>query len=221
MGLISSLTSKLKNKGPLGSTGSDASQRGKRSGRRVRNPPEHQGPRNRGPQNGPDGQGPNRSQRPGEPGQGPGNPQAGPDQGRRGPGPAQSNPRNDPAGPRGPQEFDDPFEDNPFDDDPFGDEPDRFGGSENVGPGQERDMPTSSNTMMQTQRRDQQRQDGPGADRSRGGRDQPPAPRHYNLDLPLDEDEPGGDDLHTELRQIMRQNERIIDLLEQIRNRGR
>lgn len=70
---------------------------------------------------------------------------------------------------------------------------------------------------MQTQQ-PPPRSGGRGRDTDRPGRsDPPPAPRHYNMDLPMDE----GDDtnilIQEELEQLLAQNDQIINLLKQIK----
>ncbi len=264
MGLIESITDKLKNKGP-DTEGSSGAGRAQRSGKKIREPPQQGGPQNanrgRDPQNtGPQGTGPQGSenQSPARNGPGPDSPDR---PGGPPPGPG-TGPQNDFDQP---DQFDEPkalgadpgqggFDEPGFDNGPGPDRPQDPGKGPGNEPGRpnsrgqdhqdmgrdsgmdmkqppnfERGKDTSPSTGpgMQRQNRGQQQQpqqQRPPRQQSQGPRgrnepEEPPAPTHYNLDLPAEGEGGEGGEIRTELQQIMRQNERIIDLLEQIRDR--
>lgn len=194
-------------------------------------PQPDRGPGPQGPQNA-DGPGPGLDQEPPSPDTGPGQaPSQGPSQGpAQGPG----GPGQQDSGVNPPNQFDEPMDNTgKFGQDELGQDGPGPGGPQGGGPQsgpqggpQGRDMqgqgsepnfergqkatPSRGPGMQSSNRSQQQNPPEP----PRGGNEEPPSPDHYNMDLPDAEETP--EELHSELRQIMRQNERIIDLLEQI-----
>lgn len=237
MGLIDSLKEKVG-----GDKSSSRSDRGMRSGKKIQQPPGNDQPRQSRDRGGTGRQPPQQNQQPrqenasldpsqrGPPGQN--------DRENATPGDALESPsgENPPrGGPGRNPPSDQPRQENASLDNP-GPGPDTdidqqfgsdFGPQQGGGPGRSQEQGPASNTRGQQQqqspparneRQGQNRSPQPSRQGGGGGPDDLPEPRDYNLDLPQGGgSEPAGN-VREELHQITEQNERIIDLLRQIKN---
>lgn len=204
MGLIDSFKSAF-SRGRSGDSKPDA-PRAQRSGSRIRNPPGVEDQR-RGPPQGQD-QYPNDPPRSGLNEQFDQNPGTPADRGNQ---------------------FDDPGRQNPGSPGTEGGVNQRPDSQDDLGPapGRDQNLPRNPGSDRNMDRRNNDFETGAGSrgsqqamsprqERGRELNTDEPAPRHYNFDLPMDDDE--GEIIESELQQIADQNEQIIELLQQIRN---